>query len=186
MRQALRDPQSASEAFRSALSHDPKLAGDRGLGGRRPQVAGTQPPPGRQAGRGPRGARVCPDGPQSRPGRELAPQPRRVAAARRPGGADAWSWARGFNADHPEAFEPRPTRDRAVPGVPLPGFHDQRASRHAQTFRERGDLRDLVLPDQPLPEPARPDVTHSIRRRARTGLPAPTPPTATCRRSSIT
>ena len=41
-------------------------------------------------------------------------------------------------------------------------FRAQRASRHAQTFRARGDLLDLPLADRPRPDPATDTVTHSI------------------------
>ena len=164
VRQDLEDPQAASEAFRSALTRDPSLSGvpEVSVGEVRKWLARCL----LQVGR-PAEARA-----------ELEP----VLASRRhdpeaswllsraalqqhdvPAASNALVLAKGFNAGHPEAFEPAPYAGISrCQECHSQVFHDQRASRHAQTFRERGDFGDLALPDRPVAEPARPDVTHSL------------------------
>jgi hypothetical protein len=43
-------------------------------------------------------------------------------------------------------------------------YQSQQGSLHARTFRRGSELGDLPLPGQPLRDPARPDVSHTISR----------------------
>jgi len=73
-----------------------------------------------------------------------------------------------FGADHPEAYEPAPYVGIArCSGCHPSIFRAQRASRHAQTFRTRGDLQDLKLPALSVTDPVGPDVVHTIAREGR-------------------
>jgi tetratricopeptide (TPR) repeat protein len=76
---------------------------------------------------------------------------------------DALARGAGYGSLHPEAFEPAPyVGISRCQECHTRIFRAQRSSRHAQTFRTRGDLIDLPLPDRPLPDPAGAPVTHSI------------------------
>jgi tetratricopeptide (TPR) repeat protein len=164
VRQGLKDPPGAAEAFRQALDLNPKLDGV--TEGSADQVRTWLARAHLQSGK-PADARAVlkeilasrPDDPErnwllSRAALQQRDLPTANAALAR---------SRGFNADHPEAPEPA-----AYVGIARCGqchariFRDQRASHHAQTFHLKSDLADLTLPDRPLPDPARPGVAHAL------------------------
>ena len=164
VQQDLHDPLAASQAFRSALVHDPKLAGS--TEGSVDQVRKWLARNLLQAGKPAEARTELESSPSTRnldpEGHWLlsraALQLHDVLSAR-----EALQLAKGFNADHPEAFEPAPyVGISRCQECHAQIFIDQRSSRHAQTFRERGDLGDVPLPGRPRPDPARPDVTNSL------------------------
>jgi tetratricopeptide (TPR) repeat protein len=72
--------------------------------------------------------------------------------------------SRGYGSDHPEAHEPA-----TYVGFGRCGechqkiVQAQRGSRHAQTFRTRGDLEDLPPSSGPRPDPFNPKYFHEVK-----------------------
>jgi tetratricopeptide (TPR) repeat protein len=164
VRQSLKSPPEAAAAFREALARDPSLAGV--TEGTPAQVRTWLARSLLQSGQPAEAREVLDAALKSRPDdaechwllSRAALQERDLAAA-----TSALSRSQGFGSDHPESPEPA-----SYVGISRCGechariFRDQRASRHAQTFHLKNDLAELKLPGRPLPDPARPDVTHSV------------------------
>ena len=74
--------------------------------------------------------------------------------------------SQGFNADHPEAFEPAVYIGAARCAECHREIHaSQQNSHHAQTFHRGEDLGDFVAPDMPVADPHLAGVNHTIKRR---------------------
>jgi hypothetical protein len=73
--------------------------------------------------------------------------------------------AGGFGDDRPEEFEPAAFVGAARCAQCHPEIHRvEQAGRHAQTFHPVDDLRNIVFPSRPWPDPDDPRVTHTIHR----------------------
>jgi tetratricopeptide (TPR) repeat protein len=166
VKQAQGDPRAAGTAFRAAIARDPRIEDSEA------PLETVQKALVRsllQTGQ-PSEARAALDAIGSeRPfdpedywlKSRAALQQRDLAAA-----SEALSHAAGFALDRPEAFEPAPfvgitSCQECHPKI----FRAQRSSRHAQTFRARGDLRDMPRTAKPRPDPASAEVTHSVAPR---------------------
>ena len=77
----------------------------------------------------------------------------------------ALALAGDFGKDDPTRLEPAPyVGAGACAGCHAPIFRAQRGSRHSRTFSAVADLKGLALPDKPIPDPALPGTSHSLRR----------------------
>jgi len=79
--------------------------------------------------------------------------------------AAAWKDGSSYRAGHPLEFEPAPYIGAArCAKCHRAEYHTQVASRHAASFARARDLDQLPLPDQPIPDPGNPRVTHRFTR----------------------
>ena len=163
VRQALKEPSAAAEAFHAALARDPGLIVEEGsadqvrtwlahclLQAGRPDEAGTHLDA---------ALRSKPDDAeahwlQSR----VALQERDWKAA-----SAALQQAKGYGSDHPERPEPAAYVGFGRCAECHPTIVQRPApSRHAQTFRMRGDLQDLPLLTTARPDPFDPSHVHEV------------------------
>jgi tetratricopeptide (TPR) repeat protein len=74
--------------------------------------------------------------------------------------------AGSYRADHPMEAESTPyVGEASCEKCHSAIFRDSLASRHTRSYYRGAELDDLPKPDQPLPDPDDPEVTHTIRRR---------------------
>jgi tetratricopeptide (TPR) repeat protein len=77
----------------------------------------------------------------------------------------AWKAGSSYRGEHPLEFEPAPYIGAArCAECHRAEYQTQVASRHAASFALARDLDQLPLPDQPIPDPANPRVTHQFTR----------------------
>jgi tetratricopeptide (TPR) repeat protein len=77
----------------------------------------------------------------------------------------AWEQAGSYRADHPLELEPSPYVGEArCAECHRALFQAVRASRHARSFHRGPELKDLPVPDHPLPDPGDPAITHTFGR----------------------
>ena len=73
-----------------------------------------------------------------------------------------------YREEHPLVLEPAIyIGSAACAGCHASIYQTQQTSLHARTFQRGTELENLILPDHPIPDPARAGVSHTIDRSAR-------------------
>ena len=163
IRDEINDPSGAAEAFRRALEHDPAvLSKAHDPSKLSKQVARAflrvaKPDDARPPLEG-----VLAEGPDPEASWLLSRVALQAGEAAR--AAASLTKAGPYRADHPLEPEPGPYVGAGRCAPCHPATHRAGlGSRHARTFHSGAELKDLPIPEHPLPDPDNPEVAHALK-----------------------